>query len=311
MEYHIPMVMRLEGALDVSVLESSMSEIVSRHEVLRTVIVSDDGVGWQQVMGADGWSLDVEGISDRSLLDGSIDDFVDMPFDLSSDYMLRARLYDLGSDEYVLATVLHHIASDGWSEGVMMGEFLEIYEAFSSGVPASLPPLPIQYSDYAIWQRGYLEGELLDGQLSYWEAMLRGGSVLELPTDYRRTPDTGNEGGNITLELDADLSEGLLSLSRKEGATLFMTLLSAFKVLLSRYSGQEDISVGTPIANRTQEELEGLIGFFVNTLVLRSDLGGDPKFREFLAQVRETTLGAYDHQLAPFEKVVERVVKTR
>ncbi|WP_430909754.1 condensation domain-containing protein, partial [Maribacter sp. 2-571] len=169
----------------------------------------------------------------------------------------------------------------------------------------------MQYADYAIWQRTHLEGDVLEGQLSYWEERLSGAANLGLPTDHVRPSVQSTEGASIQLELDGDLRDALVSLGREEGTTLFMTLLSAFKVLMYRYSGQEDVSIGTPIANRTQEELEGMIGFFVNTLVLRSDLGGDPGFRELLQQVKGTTLGAYDHQSAPFEKVVDRVVKTR
>ncbi|MFD2943651.1 condensation domain-containing protein, partial [Flavobacterium notoginsengisoli] len=188
---------------------------------------------------------------------------------------------------------------------------MELYSSLQAGREAMLAELPLQYADYAIWQRKYLEGSVLEDQLVYWQEKLKGVTTLALPLDYPRTSVQDNSGANISLTLNNEICSLLRLLCKKEDVTLFMLMLSAFKVLLSRYSGQEDICVGTPIANRTQSELEGMIGFFVNTLALRSDLGGNPSFRELLARVKETTLGGYDHQLAPFEKVVDRVVTTR
>ncbi|WP_281925788.1 amino acid adenylation domain-containing protein, partial [Flavobacterium collinsii] len=309
--YHIPIVLRLEGALDTSILEQTLQSIVSRHEVLRTILLSEDGIGYQEVISEKEWILDQVVINDRSLFENILQDYLRIPFDLSVDYKLRACLYDLGDQKYILACVLHHIASDGWSEGILVNEFMELYSALQSGRAAVLPELSLQYSDYAIWQRKYLEGAVLDSQLSYWEEKLEGVGTLSLPTDYARPSIQSTAGSNVSLTLDKNLSDSLNALCQVEGVTLFMLMLSAFKVLLSRYSGQDDICVGTPIANRTQSELEGMIGFFVNTLALRSDLSGNPDFRELLKRVKETTLGSYDHQLAPFEKVVDRVVTTR
>ena len=310
-EYHIPIVLRLEGALDVSILAQTLQEIVSRHEVLRSLLISEDGIGYQEIISAESWSLNQIEIEDISLLESSLQDYLMRPFDLSKDYKLRACLYALGSDEYLLACVFHHIASDGWSEGILVNEFMELYSAFQSGRSANLPKLSLQYADYAIWQRKYLEGTILEKQLSYWEEKLQGVNTLSLATDYVRPSVQSNAGASVSLELDQKMRTSLSSICQQEGVTLFMFLLSTFKILLSRYSGQEDVCVGTPIANRTQSELEGMIGFFVNTLALRSDLSGDPSFRDLLARVKQTTLEGYDHQLAPFEKVVDRVVTTR
>ncbi|WP_430909721.1 amino acid adenylation domain-containing protein, partial [Maribacter sp. 2-571] len=310
-EYHISMALSLTGALDVAVLEKCFKTIVDRHEVLRTVVKSEQGIGYQEMMSADQWTLDTVKLDDAEIVEELVDNFADAPFDLSKDYMFRACLYELGPREYVLAGVFHHIASDGWSEGILMNEFMALYGSMIRKEETNLPELSIQYADYAIWQRKYLEGAVLENQLEYWEGQLSDAPNLSLPTDHVRPSVRSTEGASVQMQLDKELCEALVSLSNSQGVTLFMTLLSAFKVLMYRYSGQEDISVGTPIANRTQGELEGMIGFFVNTLVLRSDLGGNPSFKEFLEQIKETTLGAYDHQLAPFEKVVDRVVKTR
>ncbi|WP_348704103.1 amino acid adenylation domain-containing protein, partial [Tenacibaculum sp. 190524A02b] len=309
--YHIPTIIRLEGALDIPVLEESIKTIVARHEVLRTNILSTNGIGYQDLMSADAWSLDQNKITNEELLTSSLQEYINIPFDLSKDYKLRSCLYSLGNNEYVLACVFHHIASDGWSSGILTNEFVELYSALKQNKTVNLPKLSLQYADYAIWQREYLEGEVLDKQLSYWEEKLKDISTLSLPTDYARPSTQSTVGSNCSLELDEELSLSIKALSNKEGVTLFMFLLSAFKVLLARYSGQEDICVGTPIANRTQSELEEMIGFFVNTLALRSNLTSDLSFKKLLAEVKQTTLKSYDNQLAPFEKVVDRVVKSR
>ena len=309
--YHIPVILQLEGSLNLDILEVSLKSIISRHEVLRTVFYAEDGVGYQKVIPSDDWILNRELVKDKTIIDDKIAAFVEGSFDLSSDYMFRACVYDLGDSTYILAGVFHHIASDGWSQGILIREFLETYKALKAGGSTTLPELSLQYADYSIWQRKFIEGDVLEDQLSYWEDKLGGVTPLSLPTDYKRPSIQSYEGSNISLRLDADLSNLLSDLCFKEGATLYMVLLSAFKVLLSRYSGQKDICVGTPIANRTQSELEDMIGFFVNTLALRSDLGGNPSFKEVLDSVKETTLDAYDHQLAPFEEVVDKVIATR
>ena len=207
---------------------------------------------------------------------------------------------------------MHHIVSDGWSVGVFTREMSTLYQAFSTGKPSPLPELPIQYADFAVWQREWLQGEVLDTQLSYWKQQLEGAPpVLELPTDYPRPAIETFRGGKISTEIPKSLTEALKAMSRREGATLFMTLMAGFQTLLYRYTGQEDVVVGSPIANRNRTEIEGLIGFFVNELVLRADLSGNPSFRELLSRVREAALGAYAHQDLPFEKLVKELQPQR
>ncbi len=310
-EYHINTVIRLEGDLDVNILEETLKTIVNRHEVLRTVIYEEEGIGFQKVIPVDDWSLQKVVISEEANLEKEVHDFMNISFDLSKDYMLRCSLFDIGKNKYVLACVFHHIASDGWSSGILTNEFITIYSSLKAGQKIHFPELNLQYSDYALWQRNYFEKEILEDQLTYWEEKLKDSSPLVLPFDYPRPSIQSTAGATLFVDLDEKLTNSLNALAKKEGVTLFMLLLASFKVLLSRYSGQQDISVGTPIANRTQADLEEMIGFFVNTLVLRSDLAGNPSFKDFLRQVKETTLKSYDHQLAPFEKIVDRVVKTR
>ncbi|CAM1366294.1 amino acid adenylation domain-containing protein [Tenacibaculum xiamenense] len=309
--YHLPSVIRLEGDLDVTALEQSLKTIIARHEVLRTNLMSVEGIGYQEVVSEENWSLDQVKITKEELLKTTLHDYINIPFDLSNHYKLRACLYDLGSNKYVLACVFHHIASDGWSSNILVGEFVELYSSLRLNRKPKLPELTLQYTDYAMWQRTYLEGEVLENQLSYWQEKLKGVSTLELPKDYARPATQSTRGAYIPFKLNEEVSSSLKAICQEEGVTLFMLMLSAFKVLLSRYSGQDDISVGTPVANRTQSELEGMIGFFVNTLALRSDLSENPSFRQLLNQVKQTTLESYDNQLAPFERVVDRVVKTR
>ncbi|WP_414574316.1 condensation domain-containing protein, partial [Nostoc sp. CCY 9925] len=234
------------------------------------------------------------------------------PFDLSQGPLLRATLLRLDEKENVLLLTMHHIVSDGWSTGVLVREIAVLYEAFSAGKLSPLPELPIQYTDFAYWQRQWLQGEVLETQLAYWKQQLAGApQVLELPTDYNRPAVQTFQGASEPLVLPKALSEGLKTLSQQEGVTLFMTLLAAFKVLLHRYTKQDDIMVGTPIANRNRTETEGLIGFFVNTLVIRTELSDNPSFQKFLTQVREVALGAYAHQDLPFEKLVEELQPER
>ncbi|MCX2761529.1 amino acid adenylation domain-containing protein, partial [Aquimarina muelleri] len=310
--YHIPMILRLTGDLDVHKLIQSLYQIVSRHQALRTVIKSEEGVGYQKIISAENWSMEHE------VLDVSKDDisnklkkFISKPFDLSSDYLFRVCLYELGDNNYILIGVFHHIASDGWSNGILIKEFLELYTSLKENRTTTLLPLPIQYKDYSIWQRTHIEGDVLDKELSYWESKLKKVSPLVLPTDYTRPSIQNTNGADIAISLDVKTRESLKNICKEEGVTMFMGLLSIFKVLLYRYSGQHDICVGTPIANRTQSASEGVIGFFANTLALRSDINHEMSFREVLEQVKRTTLEAYDHQQAPFEKVVDRIIMTR
>jgi hypothetical protein len=234
------------------------------------------------------------------------------PFDLEQGPLLRARLLRLSEQEQVLLVTMHHIVSDGWSMGVLVKEVAALYSAFSAGQPAALEELPIQYADYAVWQREWLRGEVLERQLSYWREQLAGApAVLELPSDHPRPAVQSFRGSFEPVVIGAEVTARLKELSRREGVTLFMLLLSAWQVLLSRYTGTTDIVVGTPIANRQRGEVEGLIGYFVNALALRTDLSGDPTFHELLRRVREVALGAYLHQDVPFEKLVEELEPER
>ena len=312
-QYHLPAVLRLKGELNREALERTLRHIISRHEVLRTVIREYEGQGYQQIMMADNWSLGItEALSaEQEGLSSNIGGLISKPFDLSKDYMLRADLIKTGQEEHILVVTMHHIASDGWSIAILVKEVIALYEAYTGNGETALPELSVQYADYSIWQRKYLQGEVLEEKLGYWKEKLEGVSPLELPADYNRPAIQGRGGAAQSFKMDQDLSAQLVELSHQHGATLHMILLAAFKVLLYRYSGQEDICVGTPIAGREQQELEGLIGLFVNTLALRSQVREDMAFSELLHEIKATTLEAYAHQEAPFERVVEAIVKER
>ncbi|MCA1657436.1 MAG: condensation domain-containing protein, partial [Actinobacteria bacterium] len=226
------------------------------------------------------------------------------PFDLARGPLVRARLYRLGPEDHLAALTMHHAVSDGWSIGVLVYEAGVLYEAFAKGEPSPLPELPIQYADYAVWQRGWLKGEVLDAQLGYWRGVLAGVPTLELPTDRPRPGVASGDGAQRFRDLPKPLADGLRALGRKEGTTLFMTLFAGLETLLYRYSGQVDFAIGSPIAGRTMARTENLIGYFANTLALRADLSGEPTFRELLRRVRKASLGAYAHQDLPFEQVV-------
>ncbi|RBL91355.1 non-ribosomal peptide synthase/polyketide synthase [Chitinophaga flava] len=313
--YHIPAVLKLDGDLNVAGLAHALRTIVNRHEVLRTVIAQENNTAYQRILDKDQWNLEVinEPLykTDDTALQQFITTLISTPFNLSSDHMLRAHLIVLGEQEYILAIVLHHIASDGWSTGIIVRELMELYSAYTYTREPQLPELAIQYADYAIWQRKYLSGAVLEKQLDYWKNKLTGVTALELPTDYTRPVLQSTRGNIFSFQVDGALSSGLRKLSLEQDTTLFMTLLAAFKVCLSRYSGQADICVGTPSAGRTREEAEGLIGFFINTLALRNHVDKTASFISFLKQVKENTVEAYAHQEIPFEKVVEAVVKER
>jgi amino acid adenylation domain-containing protein len=307
-------VLRLEGTPDVEALKKALDGIVARHEVLRTTFTVVDGGTPVQLVG-NNWSVDLRlvdlseypHVEQEAELQRQIDEIRERPFDLSRDLMLRATLLRLREQEHVLLLSTHHIAFDAWSIGVLFREFGALYEGFCTGKPSTLPELPIQYADYAVWQRQWLQGEILETQLAYWKNQLSDVPVLELPTDRPRPPVQSYRSAKQYLALSKALSDQLQDLSRKEGVTLFMTLLAAFQTLLHRYTGQDDIAVGSPIAGRTRPEIEPLIGFFVNTLVLRNDLSGNPTFRELLARVRKVAVDAYEHQDIPFEKLVEEL----
>ncbi len=311
-EYHIPITLNIQGDLDLFIIEASLKEIVTRHEILRTVIKSEEGVGHQEVLPVESWKMNIiEEVSSIEELEKVLSIFINKPFDLSKDYMCRACIIKKGEQEYVLTVVFHHISSDGWSEDILINELIELYTSKKENRNSNLKTLSLQYRDYAIWQRKYLEGEILEEQLSYWSNQLENIAPLSLPTDYARPAAQSNLGAGFSFELDKNLRESLVEICEGKEVTLFMILLSAFKILLYKYSGQKDICVGTPVANRTQVELEGIIGFFINTLAIRSNLEGNPTFIKFLKEVKRTTLEAYDHQSVPYEKVVDSVIETR
>ncbi|HEX9936581.1 MAG TPA: amino acid adenylation domain-containing protein, partial [Longimicrobium sp.] len=316
--YNHPAAWRLEGALDEAALERALGEIVRRHETLRTVFAEVNGSPVQVIAPFGGFALPVEDLSGLSEADREAaarrraGEEAARPFDLATGPLFRAVLLRLGAEDHVLLLGMHHIVSDGWSMGVLRRELGALYAAYLEGGESPLPELAVQYADYAVWQREQWAGEALDRQLSYWRERLAGApELLELPTDHPRPAVQAFRGASVPVELPPELLERLQALGRSEGATLYMTLLGAFQVLLGRYAGSDDVVVGSPIAGRTRGEVEALIGFFVNTLVLRTDLSGDPSFREVLRQVREATLGAYEHQEVPFERLVAELQPER
>jgi amino acid adenylation domain-containing protein len=317
--YNIPTAMRVPGMLNVEALERDLNEIVRRHEALRTTFAVIDGQPPMQVV-VPALTLELPIVDLRKLPQAQrqseagrlANEEAQRPFDLARGPLLRALLLRLGDEDHVLVLTMHHIVSDGWSMGVLFRELNVLYGAYVAGRPSPLPELPIQYADFAHWQREWLQGEVLEAQLSYWKEQLKDTpAVLELPTDRPRPAVQSFRGALHYFVLPRPLSEELKALSRREDATLFMTLLAAFKTLLYRYTGQTDLVVGTPIANRTRAELEELIGFFVNTLALYTDLGGNPSFRELLGRVRAMTLEAYTHQDLPFERLVNELQPQR
>ncbi|HVI46038.1 MAG TPA: non-ribosomal peptide synthase/polyketide synthase [Chitinophaga sp.] len=314
-QYHVPLVVRLHGAPDTVSLAAAFRTIVNRHEVLRTVIKEENGRAYQHILDKDLWTLNITDDSlyknDAAALARFIKTVTDKPFDLSTDHMLRADLIVQDAGEYILVITTHHIASDAWSGGILMKELAALYQEATAGVAAELPQLPVQYADYAVWQRTYITGEKLDSQMAYWKDNLEGVMPLDLPTDFVRPAIRSVKGSVTTFSLQPELVEQLRRFSQEEGVTLYMTMLAAFNVLLYRYSGQEDICVGTPVAGRTQHEVENLIGFFINTLALRSNVTRGVEFRTLLRQVQQTVVNAFEHQDVPFEKIVDQVVKDR
>ncbi len=313
--YNMPSALSLRGALDVGALRGAFQRIVARHESLRTVFADEGGQTMQIVKDGAGVELELVDLSSHpdpeasARRDSARTSLA--PFDLSLGPLMRLRLLRLSEDVHTLVIVLHHIVSDEVSIGVLVREVGVAYGALRGGEEPSLAPLPVQYADYARWQREWLTGEVLERQLDYWREQLGGLEPLELPTDRPRPAIRRSRGGVVRARVPRDLVGGLEALGKEEGATLFMVLLSAFSLLLSRWSGQDDVAVGTPVEGRSHPATEGLIGFFVNTLVLRADLSGAPTFRELLRRVRETCLGALSHQDVPFERIVEALNPAR
>lgn len=323
--YNESLAIRLTGTLNTIALEQSLNEIVRRHEILRTtftmmaqpmqaiapslnitlplVDLRSPAAGRSPSLSPQEQEIEVKKLASEE---------VAKPFDLSQGPLWRCTLLQLGAEEHILLLTIHHIIFDGWSVGIIFRELSEFYTAFTTGKPSSLPELPIQYADFAIWQRQRLQGEVLENLLDYWRQQLKDvPPVLQLPTDFPRPKVQSFQGGTQSFILPPDLTEQIKALSQQQGVTLFMILLAAFQTLLYRYTGQEDIVVGSPIANRNREEVQELIGFFANTLVLRTDFAGDISFRELLARVRDCTLSAYAHQELPFERLVEELQPER
>lgn len=316
--YNTALAVRLRGPLNRDATAQGLGEIVRRHEVLRTTFDEADGE-LVQVIVAD-HSMDVP-VTDFSMESPSTREAsaaaaaqaeAHRPFDLRTGPLLRARLLKLAPLEHVLVLTLHHIVCDGWSSQILAREFVALYEAFDAGLPSPLPPLPIQYADYAVWQRGRLQGPVIEERLAYWKEKLKGRlPVLDLPTDRPRPAVQSDCGARFLFSVSRVLTDRLHALSRRQGATLFMTLAAAFQVFLMRYSGLEDFCLGTPVANRPKRETESLIGFFANTLVLRADLSNNPPFADLLVRVQETVLGAQAHQDLPFEQLVDALQPVR
>ncbi|MBZ4423348.1 non-ribosomal peptide synthetase, partial [Myxococcus sp. RHSTA-1-4] len=317
--YNIPFAVRIDGELHREALTRALQELVRRHEALRTSFHGqEDGEAVQVVHPDVELALPLVDLGEvpESQRDAEARRLAfaeaQKPFDLTRAPLLRATLVRLTEQRHVLLVTVHHIVSDGWSNGILMREVGTLYPAFARGLPSPLPPLALQYADYATWQRGWLKDDALERQVAWWRNQLAGvPHALELPTDRPRPPVQTDHGAAVPVRLGQELTAALHALCEREGVTPFMALLSAFQVLLSRYSGQDDIVVGSPIANRQRTELEGLVGFFVNTLALRGRLAPRMRFRELLAQVKETTLGAYAHQDVPFEKLVDELKPER
>jgi len=315
--YNIPTAVRIHGPLDIPALQDTIDEIVYRHESLRTTFDTKNGDPVQVIHPEMTCPLE---IIDLRALDAEkreaealrlANNEARTPFSLKKGPLFRSRLLQLGHDEHIMLVTMHHIISDGWSIGVFMREVAIIYQAFISGQDSPLPDLEIQYADFSTWQRDWLKGEVLENQLAYWKEKLAGVPVLELPTDKPRPAIQSSRGANYTHIMPPELTERVKRFSRTQGVTPFMTLLSAFYILLYRYSGQDDIAVGTPIANRTQAQTEALIGFFINTLVLRVNLQSNPTVKTFVQHVRRVSIEGQAHQDLPFEMLVEAIQPER
>jgi hypothetical protein len=299
------------------VLEKTLTEIVRRHEVLRTTFQSIDGQPLQVIAEPRPMKLEELDLSELEFAEKEAtvrrlaQEQVSQPLDLSRGPLLRLKLLRLGPQEHAVLLTMHHIISDAWSTGVLVKEVAALYSAYYENLESPLSELEVQYADYADWQRNWLQGKALARQLRYWEKQLRGAAMLELPADKSRPAVSSYRGARHSFVLDEAVAEGVKQLARREGTTLFMTLLAAFQVLLWRYSGQTDIVIGTVVAGRNRQEIEPLIGLFINTLALRTNLAGDPSFTELLRRVREVCLGAYAHQDVPFDKLVEELQPDR
>ncbi|PYP82399.1 MAG: non-ribosomal peptide synthetase, partial [Blastocatellia bacterium AA13] len=310
--FNVYAAVRVRGNLNQQAFQNTLTEIVRRHEVLRTRFGVGGGQPIQIIDPPGPFEITESDLTatpaaeQESEIERIAREEALRPFNLLTGPLLRTRLLKLAERDQVVVFTTHHIVSDGWSMRVLINEIAALYPAFAEQRMPSLPDLPVQYADFAVWQREWLQGEVLEGQIQYWRDQLNGAAPeLNLPTDFPRSPAAGSNGANEIFILPQELLAKLKAVSRSENVTLYVTLLAAFQALMHRWSGQTDILVGTDIANRTQAETEDLIGFLVNQLVMRSDLSGNPSFSELLKRVREVTLGAYSHQDLPFEKLVE------
>ncbi|MEV8517149.1 amino acid adenylation domain-containing protein [Dactylosporangium sp. NPDC051484] len=304
--YNVPMAMRLTGPLDRAALRQALHDLVERHEALRTRFVDRDGVPYQRIDADAGFTVRELDVADPAQVREVCRQEILTPFDLAHDSLIRALLVRQSDDEHVLMVTMHHAVSDGWSVGVFFREVTALYEAHCAGVEAALAPLPVQYADFAQWQRQWLAGDVQTRQVEYWKQQLAGvDTTLTLPTDRPRPPVRSHDGTREFFQCPPDLLDRLRDLSKQHDVTLYMTLLAAYCVALHRYTQHSDIAVGTILANRNRAEVEGLIGLFANTVVMRNDLSGDPTVAELLARVKQTALAAYDHQDVPFEAVVD------
>lgn len=317
-QYNIPDAVRIKGALDIERLTACIQEVVDRHEVLRTAFVTVDGKPQLSVIDPLVVQIPVIDISELNANEREtqaqhlIHETATTGFDLSTAPLFRIRLIKLAESDYILASTMHHSISDGWSFGILIREVGQLYDRRGRGDDTPLPPLPLQYADFAHWQRHWLQGETLDNEINYWKEQLgETDEVLDLPTDHKRPSFQTTHGAHVSFQLSKELTQKVNALAGQENVTLFMTLLAAFQTLLQRYTRQDSVAVGSPIANRNQSELEPLIGFFVNTLVLKTDLSGNPTFKQVLQRVKDVTLGAYAHQDVPFEKLVDALQPDR
>ena len=317
-EYNVFTGLRLSGDVDEPALERAVGELIRRHHALRTTFREVDGVPMQVVLPFDGYALPVDDLTElgederEAEVKRAASGEAAYPFDMTTEPLFRARLLRLGHGEYTLLTCLHHIITDGWSQGLLFRELWKLYEAFRDGRESPLPEVPVQYLDYAVWQREQSTSEADARHMAYWKARLGGApAVLSLAADYPRPAVRSNRGGKVRVEVSQERMDRLQETGRAENATLYMVMLTAFNVILARYSGSDDVMVGSPIAGRRYKELHDVIGMFVNTLALRTDLSGDPTLRELVGRVREMVLGAYEHQDIPLDRIVAEVQPER